>query len=214
MLNDPTRDDISFLRSVSESARLAPLLSGTHLVLWGTVIALCAFGQYLIVSRILAVGYATLPVMWGVAMGMTFAVSRWLRGRISTQPGAGAYNNRVDGWVWRGMQWGIISYAACALISATALDGSFILFDTILGVAFAGYGAAFYVTARTAEVKWLDRISIIAFVGAGAVPLMAGAPEFYLMATLIVLGISVVPGVILIRQQPAEDRVEDNDARV
>ena len=70
MTPDPTRDDISFLRRVSEEGRYAPLLGGRYLFMWGTVITIAYTFQYLILSQTLAWPGWSIAAMWLIVMAI------------------------------------------------------------------------------------------------------------------------------------------------
>ena len=203
MVPDPTRDDISFLKRVSEEGRYAPLLGGRYLTMWGSVIAVAYVFQYLIMSGKTGWPPYSLWVMWLVtglvAAGFMIFFSR----TICHKPGLAAISNRVEKWVWMGAGMAIFSFAV-GTIAATAFAGApAILFDMIVAVALGGYGTALFVVHKISGQAWMRWPAIAAFAGAAAIPFVAGAPETYLVGALAIALSAVVPGIVLLRAEPA-----------
>lgn len=203
MTPDPTRDDISFLKRVSEEGRYAPLLGGRYLLMWGGVIAVGYIFQYLILARHLAWPGWSLGMMWLVLMGIAFGFMRAFPRSLAHKPGQSAISNQVERWVWTGVGMAIGCFALGTFIAAGFTGAPVILFDMIGAVAFGGYGAAFLVVSKIAGQPWMRRPAIAAFIGTAATPFLAGTPEVYLMGTVVIIFCAIIPGIVMLRAEPA-----------
>jgi hypothetical protein len=203
MTPDPTRDDLSFLRRISEEGRHAPLLGGRYLLFWGTAITIAYLGQYGILSGRLGLPEFAIPLLW-LAVFAVAGIAMHLFGRqMRYKPGTGAVGNRAERWVWYGVGLGIFAFASGVFLAVGFAGQAVIAFDFIAGVALAGYGAAFLVVAKLAAQRWLEWPAVGAFAGAALVPFLAGDPRLYLVAAVIVFLVAAVPGLILLRAEPA-----------
>lgn len=201
--HDTTRDDISFLRRIAEEGRYAPLLGGRYLILWGSLVGAAYFYQYLQLAGLTMVPYWTLSIAWALVGIIGGAVMGVFHKTLSSKPGIGSVGNQVERWLWRGVGAAILSFALPAMMAVFAAGASPLLLDAIVGVAFAGYGAAFLAIGKMAKVAWLRWPALGGFVGTGLVPFFAGTPTLYLVATVVVVAIAIVPGLILLRGEPA-----------
>ena len=203
MSPDVTRDDISFLKRVSEEARYAPLLGGRYLVMWGSVVTVAYLCQYLILSGTLGWPQWTILPMWAVVMAVA-AVCMALFGRtMARKPGNQALSNQVEKWVWTSAGFGIGAYAAGTFFAVALSGAPTLLFDLIVAVALAGYGGAFLVVSHISGQTWMRRPAIGSFVGAGIIPFYAGTHETYLVGAGIIFAVAVLPGLVLLRAEPA-----------
>lgn len=203
MQPDPTRDDVAFLRRISDAAQNAPLLGGRYLVLWGVLLPLAYFGQYAILARVIDVPHSAILVLWAVVMAMAGLAMHAFGKQTARKPGAGTVGNQVERWVWFGVGLGLFSYAIGAFGAVALADAPVLLFDLIIAVALVGYGAAFLVSAKMSGTAWLTRPAAGAFGGAAIVPFFAGSPTVYIIAAFIVLAVVLVPGIVLLQAEPA-----------
>ena len=199
------RDDAAYIRGVSEAARGAPLLGGRFLVFWGLLVGAAWTGQWAVLSGAFGLPAWSLGVLWG-AFGVIAGVGMTLLVRgVARKPGRGAVGNRVEASVWTGAGLGLFSYAGAVIVAGLlgALP-SVVAYDSILGVAFVVYAVAFLATAAASGQAWLRGFAALSFTGAGIVPFFLGQPVLYLVSAVIVLAVAVVPGVILLRREPAD----------
>ncbi|MEM9234381.1 MAG: hypothetical protein AAGA69_09120, partial [Pseudomonadota bacterium] len=117
--------------------------------------------------------------------------------------GLNAISNQVEQWVWCAAGMGIGSYAIGTVIAVSVAGAPVILFDFIVAIALAAYGTAFVVVSNISGQRWMKMPAIISFAGASLIPFVAGSPETYLMGAGIVFLAAVVPGIRLLRAEPA-----------
>ena len=199
---DVTRDDVAFIRQVTEAARGAPLLGGRFLLLWGGLLFVAYVAHWGIASGALGVSGWGFAVVWG-AFGLAggFGTAILARG-LAGKPGRGTVGNRVDAAVWNGSGLALFAYAGTAILAAATGRAPYLAVDLIMPVAFGLYGTAFLATAEASGQRWLRGFGIAAFVfAAGAVWLSGGAAQ-YLWGALGALCVAALPGLLLLRREP------------
>ncbi|WP_031554707.1 hypothetical protein [Parvularcula oceani] len=202
-MSDQAREDLAYLRTVTEQARSAPLLGGRFLVMWGVLLSGAYACHWVIASGVAGLPAWSLGALW-LAFGLAGAAGMvLLMASIRNKPGRCAMSNVVESAVWTGAGAAIFAYAVGTFIACSVFGAPLLLFDLILAVAFALYGTAFLATGVAARQPFLRIFAAIAFVGAGTVPFFAGQPVLYLIASAYVLIIAVVPGLLLMSREPA-----------
>ncbi|WOI53160.1 hypothetical protein [Parvularcula sp. LCG005] len=199
---DPTRDDLQFLRAISEEGRHAPLLGGRFLTLWGALISVAYVGEYAILSGRFGLPPISMLILWVTVMGAGFLGQRLLVPTIRDKPGREAFANKVEKLIWVAVGMSIAAYAIGTAFATSMAGAPVILFDMILAVAFGGYGAAHYVMSRIARAPWMTYAALGSFLAAFVVPFLAGQPVLYLFAAVVVILVAVVPGVKLLMAEP------------
>ena len=66
------------------------------------------------------------------------------------------------------------------------------------------YGSAWMIGAAMTKVRWMSFTALAAYAGAVAVAWFIDSPLIYLVFTVVLLAIALVPGIILMRQDPSE----------
>jgi len=69
--------------------------------------------------------------------------------------------------------------------------------------ALYGYAIAFSVTAALSSEKWLYGPAWMSIAGAAITPAFYGRPELYLLVAAVILFAAVVPGIRMMRKEPA-----------
>ena len=203
MLSDPSRDDLRYLREISESAKEAPLVGGRYLILWGTLISSAYVFEYLILSRQLAWPGWSIPVMWSIIMlagmtGMTI-FDRQLRHK----PGCGSATNTTSRIVWKACGFSVSAFGFGAIFAISFGLAPVILFDVIVTIGLAGYGTALYVTSELTSEKWMRWTAMVSYGAVAISPFLIGKPIYYLFSAAIILMVAFIPGVITLRKEPA-----------
>jgi hypothetical protein len=198
--------DLAYLRDIAESGQRAPMLGGRFFLSWGGLAAVALTLQWAILSDTLPVAHSVIGLIWlsyGVIGGMiSMILSRGLRGK----PGSGAVSNQGEKAAWTGTT-GLIFSWAIGVIAANATGyGHVILFDTIPLVAFAGYGIAFWVSHAMGGPGWLKPMAALSWLAAAGGLFLTGTAELYLFCAACVIVLAVLPGLILVKQEPAAER--------
>jgi hypothetical protein len=197
------RDDLAYMKALAEEGRRTPLLGGSILIAAGLIYGAAALAHWAVIADVLDVGPAALNVIWGVAVAAFLVALFTLKARLGGKPGASAVNNRVSGAAWGGM--GGASFAiGLALFAAVAKTGDWIFMTLFPPVILALYGAAWIVGAALSDRPWMRWVAVASFAAAVAAGLLIGTAEQYLVYAAAFLLLSVLPGIALVRQEPAE----------
>lgn len=205
------RDDLAFVRSMTERASNAPLLGGRYLTFWGGLLTVAYLAHYLVASGFLGAP-RFIPWIW-ISFGVAGALGMALLSRgMSRKPGLSSVGNRVEREVWRGAGLGIFLFVAGVVASVALGRGSMMLFDLIASVALALYGAAFLATAAASGQGWMRAPAWMALVAAAITPLLVGTAVLYLWLAVVVVFVGVIPGLRLLRAEPPALADEGPDA--
>jgi succinate-acetate transporter protein len=71
-------------------------------------------------------------------------------------------------------------------------------------VVFVAYGSAWMIAGAMTRVRWMTVTGILSYIGAVVVGWFAGDVGMYLVFTLVIFAVALVPGLILMRQEPSE----------
>jgi hypothetical protein len=204
----PNQADLAELRDIAAAGRQAPLLGGRFFVWWGSLAAVAMLAHWMILTGRTGLEPAMVGFVW-----MTYGIiggigSGFLSKGIARKPGLGTVNNRGERAVWIAVSFAIFAYAIGAVV-ANVFNGfqadKRLLFDTIPLVAFAGYGISFHVTAALGGPRWMSWLAPIAWLTAGGGLYLVGTPGLYLYSAALVLILAVLPGILLLRQEPAAE---------
>ena len=196
--------DIEYMRALAEGGVRAPLLGGRFSLMWGVLVTLAALIEWLILSNRISWGADKIGLLWlviGIIGGvLSFILGRSLRGK----PGFGSVGNRTSQAVWRAGGIAIFVYVMSIVAGAVSGKANAGDFDTIMPMAFCIYGTAYFTTGSLSGNGAMKIIAMLAFAGS----LMTGAlmhqPVAYLVASIFVVLTAVIPGLMLMRAEPAQ----------
>lgn len=201
--NQAIHDDIAYMRNLAQEGRHAPLLAGPILVTAGVVFGSTSLIQWAIQSGLVRLNPWSQLWIWVVA-GAVFAVALTvLIGRIKGKPGINSAGNKAVGAAWSAVGYGIfVTWLALAALSIKTGNWSWMaVMPTAVLVA---YGSAWMIGAAMTKVRWMSFTALAAYAGAVAVAWFIDSPLIYLVFTVVLLAIALVPGIILMRQEPSE----------
>lgn len=202
-------DDLAYVRGVAEQGRRAPLLAGPHFLIWGGLGVVALVTHWAALTKALAfLAPERIGLIWIAFAALGTAGSVLAARRAGARPGARSIGNRVSGAVWTSMAFVVLTFALATGLAAyaePARDVAYVIarFDTILAVAFGGYGVAFYTTGRIADVRWMSYAAAASVLAMATCLFLLGRPALYLFAAAFVLAVVVVPGFLLARGEPA-----------
>ncbi len=202
-MNTTQQDDLQFVRQMTEAGNKAPLLGGRFYVFWGVLVAIAFVCHWAIASENFGLPPVSYAVLWSVFMLIGLVSMPFLIRGIRRKPGLGAIGNRAEEVVWTTGGYSVFAYAAGTVVAVIFAGGSYDLFDLILAVAFGSYGVAFMVTGTMANETWMRVPGLASLLACAAVPILVGMPVLYLVAAATIVVVSVIPGVILLRSEPA-----------
>ena len=206
MTNDQVQaihDDLAYMRALADEGRRTPLLGGSILIAAGLIYGSAALAHWAVLARVLAVEPVVLNAIWGAAV-VGFLIALFvLKARLGGKPGASSTANRASGAAWGGM--GGASFAiGLSLFAATYKTGDWIFMALFPPVILALYGAAWIVGAALSNLRWMKWVAIGSYAAAAASGLLIGETEQYLLYAVAWIALSVLPGIALVRQEPAE----------
>ena len=202
-MNMKMADDLAYVREIAESGAKAPSLGGRYLVMWGVLMSATMMLHWAIITGLIRVDspYALLALWIGASVLGTignFVISTSMKSR----PGCSAAHNRVDRVVWPVADTGIFACFLGVTLAVTLRGAPPIVFDTLLPIAFLAYGIAFAGRAAflNETINWAQVIGSIVLVG--LTMFLVGTPSLYLVSALGIFGLTVIPGIFQIRDEP------------
>lgn len=199
-MDSATRENLDYLRKISERGDRAPLLGGRELLWWGALATIAYSAHYLAVADRLGGNPIVFPLIWitfGIVGGAGAAILS--RGR-GDRAGAGSAGNRASGIAWMAAVAGI----AADLVGAIARsgDGDFTAFDSTVPLVFAVYGAALAVSGWLTGSRPVQVATIAAFVMVAVTAALFGQDRLWLAAAIGVFLCVFVPGLAVVRAEP------------
>lgn len=204
MTREELVQDLSYVRAMAEEGRHAPLLGGSFLLFWGLLNAAAYLVQWLLLTGQVpggstGIGFAVLWIGYGVIGGVGSGV---LGRRVKTKPGKSAIGVRAEHAVWRGV--GIaIGAVAIGCILRMFIEHDAQAPNTIMGPAFALFGASLTVTSMMSGQKWLGMFAALSYAAAILFGVFANETGIYLVAAAASLVVLAAPGIVLLRREPS-----------
>ena len=196
-------DDIAYMRALAHEGRHAPLLAGPVLVAAAVIFGAANLGQWAILSGLVTVNPWAVLWLWIAASVVFGVVLTTLIRRMKGKPGFGSSGNRAVGAAWKGVGYGIfVSWLGLVALTVKSGDASWMMvMPTIVLVA---YGSAWTVGAAMTRARWMTMTALASHAGAVAAAWFADTTAVYLVFTIVLAAVALVPGLILMRQEPSE----------
>lgn len=197
------RDDIAFMRAMAQEGRKTPMLGGSILIAAGLIFGSASLVHYAILGGLIDLSNAAPSVVWLVALVTFILALTVLNLRIGRKPGVYAPVNKASSAAWMGVGLSIFTMSISIGVVAFKVQSELpaLLFPSLI---FALYGVGWAVSATMSDKKWLWLLAIGAWIAAPAIALLTGQPEQYLAYAAGLLLLTVVPGIAMVRQEPAE----------
>lgn len=203
MNSKPDAADIAYIRALVEEGRAAPPLNGPILIAAAVIFGAASVAQWAIQSGVLAVSPWAQLWVW-VAAGVVFAISLTvLIPRIRRKPGAGNIRNEAVGVAWEGVGFVIFS-VWLGLIAMGFATGDWGAMRIMPSLVFAAYGAAWLVAGAMSGRKWMKLVALASYAGAAVLGAVSHLSIGYLVFAALLVGVALVPGIVLTRQEPSE----------
>ena len=203
---DKTEDpaaDIAWMRRLAEEGAEAPLLNGPIMIAAGVIFGAANVIQWAIQSGALAVEPMTQLWVWLTA-GAVFALALFvLIRRASRKPGYGSHGNKAVGAAWSAIGFGIF-VMWLSLMAIGFRSGDWTMMWTMPSVVATAYGSAWMVSAAATGRRWMTVIGLLAYAGAIVSGALIGSTTIYLVFAVLMVATALVPGFVLMRQEPAE----------
>lgn len=196
-------DDIAYMRALAHEGRHAPLLAGPVLVTAAIVFGAANLGQWAIQAGVVVLG-PWAPLWLWIGAGVVFGGAlTMLIGRMRGKPGFNSSGNKAVGAAWSGMGYGVFA-TWLGLVALSVRTGDWSWMMVMPTVVLVAYGAAWMVGAAMTHARWMNATAILAYAGAVAVAWFADRAAIYLVFTAVLVGVALIPGLILMRQEPSE----------
>lgn len=203
---DKTEDpaaDIAWMRRLAEEGAEAPLLNGPIMIAAGVIFGAANVIQWAIQSGALAVEPMTQLWVWLTA-GAAFALALFvLIRRASRKPGYGSHGNKAVSAAWSAIGFGIF-VMWLSLMAIGFRSGDWTMMWTMPSVVATAYGSAWMVSAAATGRRWMTVIGLLAYAGAIVSGALIGSTAIYLVFAALMVATALVPGFVLMRQEPAE----------
>jgi hypothetical protein len=197
------KDDIAFMRALATEGRSAPLLGGAIMIAAGLIFAAASLAHYAVAVTGAHVTPWIYPIIWFAAAAVFALALTLLKARYRGRPGSLSPGNRAMRGVWQGLGWAAVTLFVVMAIAGIKLDDPvvFALFPSVILVL---YGTAWTLGAQMSEQKWMGYIAALAFVLAALMALLVGRSTIYLAYAAALLLTAVLPGALLMRQEPTD----------
>ncbi|WP_339915244.1 hypothetical protein [uncultured Brevundimonas sp.] len=206
MTHDPLQtvhEDIAYMRALAHEGKHAPLLAGPILVTAAFVFGIANLGQWALLSGVITASpWAPLWLWIGAGVVFTLALLM-LIGRMKGKPGCNSAGNRAVGAAWSAVGIGIFA-TWLGLMAMGLKTGDWSVMDVMPIVVFVAYGSAWMIAGAMTGVRWMTAVAVLSFAGAIAVGWFADGAGLYLVFTAVLFLVALVPGLILMRQEPSE----------
>ena len=194
-------DDIAYVRNLAEQGRRTPMLGGRILIAAGLVFGLAALAHWVVALGVLAVPPVALAFIWMGAMAIFFLSLIFLIGDKKARPGAGSMVNQATGAAWMGV--GLMIFVMVLSIGVVSWRvGDPVLTLIFPSLIFAAYGSGWAVSAAMTKARWQWRLALGSWVAAPAIAALTGSTWIWPAYALGLVLLALVPGVILVRQEP------------
>lgn len=195
-------DDLEYLREMAADGAQAPLLGGRFLAWWGGVIAIAYSCHYAILTGRIAGGPEAINIMWLITILAGLAGYFILLRLMPAKPGHGSAGNRVMGPVWSAAGFAIFAFFA-GLALSHLLFGTSVSPNVSLPLVFAVYALGLMTSGTLGGDRLLILAGIAAFVFVALTVAFQPLPELYLVGAIGVVLTVFLPGLALLRREPA-----------
>lgn len=203
-MNTKFHDDLAYVRDVAESGATAPLLGGRFLVWWGLLVTLAYLGHYAIISGIAGLDLSALGILWTafIILGLS-GYLLLVRLFPADKPGASSAGNRASANTWMASGFVLFSFFAGVTLKSF-LDGqASIGFSWSIPLVLGVYGISQLVSGLMTNTRWLSLAGYAAIGFVGITCLMVDRAELYLVAATAAALTVLLPGILMLREEPS-----------
>jgi hypothetical protein len=197
------QDDIAYMRALAHEGRHAPLLAGPVLVTAAVVFGIANLGQWALLSGVIQASPWAPVWLWlgaGAVFGLALLV---LVRRMKGKPGFNSSGNRAVGAAWSAVGYGIF-VTWLGLMAMGLKSGDWSAMMAMPTIVFVAYGSAWMIAGQMTRLRWMTVTGLLSYAGAIVVGWFAGDTTMYLVFTAVIFAVALVPGLILMRQEPSE----------
>lgn len=197
-------DDLSYVRDLAEAGQRAPLLGGRFLAWWGGLTTLAYLGHYAIATGMFGLAPVAFAFLWigYVILGMA-GMFVMQAGFSAHKPGAASVGNQVSRIVWKAAGYFLGAYFIGAFIAALLGQGT-AAFMWSVPMVIGLYGLAQYVSGVMAQNRILTLGGSAAMASTVPAVLLMHTPYIVLLGSAVAALCVLVPGLLLMRNEPSE----------
>ncbi|MBX7248784.1 MAG: hypothetical protein K1X35_06970 [Caulobacteraceae bacterium] len=198
------KDDIAFMRALAAEGQRTPLLGGSILAAAGLIFGVASLAYWALLTGILQLphGWGSFGI-WMGALAIFFGVLAVLNRRIGGKPGARSPANKASGAAWSAVGFSIFALALGYGFAGWRLQSEDVMM-TFPSVIFALYGAGWAVASAMSAKKWLWWVALGSWAMSPVLGWFAGQDALYLVYAAGLFGLTLIPGVVLLRQEPSD----------
>ncbi len=196
-------DDIAYMKALAQEGRQSPLIGGSVLIAAGLIFGIASLINYAIATGVIALPPVAYSGLWGAAMLVFFGVLIVQSRRCATKPGAKSAANRAAsaGWMGVGLTVFVLSLSMTVIGWKTRSPMITLIFPSLI---FALYGSGWAVSATMSDQKWQWTLAIACWIAAPLIAFLTGSSLIWLAYAAGLFAFALVPGVLLLRQEPSE----------
>ncbi len=197
-------DDLSYIKTLAEEGRHAPLIGGRIGLMWGVLLTVTLF-----IHGMTAYGFTGFSMNYIGIFWLAFAVTGGiltgvLKRTLKDKPGKSTVNNRIDEAVWTASAMVVFTVAISIALSVAKNGHPYWLFDIIMAFAFGTYAVNYYVVAKITKQNTLMIPSAIALALCALMIIMLGSPMVYFIAAIGVVFTVIFPALSNMKREPKD----------
>lgn len=202
-MSNSMQDDIAYLRGLAESGRNRPILGGAAQAAAGLVYGCACLAQWAVIAGVFPAADArhTSNLIWTVACALVVVLTAIFysgaRRRIAAHGGA---NTMSFGMAWSACGVGIVIAIIDLGFTAYKLHQPAIIF-AIAPVAFAFYGAAWWVVGAATKRRWMFLPSAVAFAASIVLAIMPVGFDILIVIAAALFLTLALPGLKLMADE-------------
>jgi len=192
--------DLDYASTLAKEGAQTPLMGGPIGLMWGILLTVTLFTQWLILSRILPWSEQSLGFLW-LAFAVIGGLGSFILGRrIDAKPGSNSVANRVETYVWLMFVAMTATLFIGIILNLILQESTPRLFDLMPVIAFAGQGLAYGVVANLTKLGWVRMASLASFAASMICFAVYGTVDIYLIAAIGAIFTIIIPSLISIKK--------------
>jgi len=196
-------NDLAYVRDLAEAGHNAPLLGGRFLAWWGGLMTAAYTGHFLIATGAFGIGSEILWAWWLSITALGGIGQFALRRSVDSKPGGSSTGNRVQSVVWMSAGFVLFAFFMGVIIRTLFFGGGYEGFYWSVPLVIGLYGLGQFVTGLIAGHSALKFAGLAAFAGTTAAAVLSGTEFVWLVGAAVALLAVFVPGLMLMRREPA-----------
>jgi len=206
-MNEMKLEELARLRDIAEQGRNAPLLGGSHMLIWGAVISLALLIHWVFLMGLTGLPEYFLAINWFGLIGAGWVLSFLVETKQQDKSEIYSFGNQTANNVWTsvGAFLAILAVSLFAYALAAGDRGAWSILSIMAPVSFGSYSIALNATHVAAPGNGLRVFAYISLGFCVVTALMIGSSAQHLVAAGGMLFSVVIPGLKLQRSAQSSD---------